>query len=182
MTLPKDEPRRTARRFWVLVAVAAALAIAIYALNPLHVPSYDPRLRILGLTLYPIPTHGMEPSLRYRQIVLASAWAYRNAEPRTGDVIVFRDPLDAESLYAKRVIAAGGSTIEIVNGVTLVDGRPLSEPYLGGVIARHDLSRTMAQIRVPPYSYFVMGDNRDDSFDSRMFGFIARSAVIARID
>jgi signal peptidase I len=170
------------RRFRLWVGLAVGLAIAIYALNPLKVPSYDPPLRILGLSLYRIPTHGMEPSLHYRQIVLASAWAYRNADPKPGDVIVFRDPLDAAALHAKRVIAAAGSTIEIVNGVTLVDGRPLSEPYLGGVIPRHDLSRTMAQVRVPPQSYFVMGDNRDDSFDSRIFGFIARTAVVARID
>jgi signal peptidase I len=171
-----------ARRFWLWVGLAAALAIAIYALNPLNVPSHDPRLRILGLSLYRIPTHGMEPSLHYGQIVLASAWPYRNADPRPGDIIVFRDPLDAAALYAKRVIAAGGSTVEIVNGVTLVDGRALSEPYLGGIVGHHDLSRTMAQVAVPAHSYFVMGDNRDDSFDSRMFGFIARSAVVARID
>lgn len=173
---------RRPRAAWIFVAFLAALALGMYALNPLKVPSQDPRLRVLGLNLYRIPTHGMEPTIRYGKVVLASAWPYFSGDPKPGDIIMFRDPLDAALLYAKRVIAAGGSTIEIANGVTLVDGRPLAEPYLGGVAGHHDLSRTMAKVQVPAGSYFVMGDNRDDSYDSRMFGFIARTAVVARVE
>jgi signal peptidase I len=174
--------RTRGRTGWVWVLAIAALGFAMYALNPLKVPSGDPRLRILGVNLYRIPTHGMEPTISYGKIVLASAWAYCNADPRPGDIILFRDPLDAALLYAKRVIAAGGSTVEIANGVTIVDGRPIDEPYLRGIAARHELSRTMPKVLVPAGNYFVMGDNRDDSYDSRMFGFIARGAVIARVE
>lgn len=174
--------RTRLRVVWVIVTAVVALAIAMYELNPLNVPSGDPRLRILGLNLYRIPTHGMEPTISYGKVVLASAWAYRNADPKPGDIIMFRDPLDAALLYAKRVIAAGGSTVEIADGVTIVDGRPIAQPYLGGVAGHHELSRTMPKVQVPAGSYFVMGDNRDDSYDSRMFGFIARSAVVARVE
>ncbi|HYM41218.1 MAG TPA: signal peptidase I [Steroidobacteraceae bacterium] len=174
--------RTRVRIVWVLVAAVVALALAMYELNPLRVPSADPRLRVLGFSFYRIPTHGMEPTIRYGKVVLASAWAYRNADPKPGDIIMFRDPLDAALLYAKRVIAAGGSSIEIANGVTIVDGRPIAEPYLGGVSGQHELSRNMPRVQVPAGSYFVMGDNRDDSYDSRMFGFIARSAVVARVE
>jgi signal peptidase I len=174
--------RTRVRVLRVLVTVLVALAIAMYTLNPLKVPSRDPRLRILGINLYRIPTHGMEPTISYGKIVLASAWPYCHADPKPGDIIMFRDPLDAALLYAKRVIASGGSTVEIANGVTVVDGHPLAEPYLGGVAGRHELSRSMPKLQVPAGSYFVMGDNRDDSYDSRMFGFIARSAVVARVE
>ncbi|HLY52685.1 MAG TPA: signal peptidase I [Steroidobacteraceae bacterium] len=174
--------RTRGRTVWGALAAVVALGCAMYAVNPLKVPSGDPRLRILGLNFYRIPTRGMEPTIGYGRIVLASAWAYCNADPKPGDIIMFRDPLDAELLYAKRVIAAGGSTVEIANGVTIVDGRPIAEPYLRGVAAHHELSRTMAKVQVPPGSYFVMGDNRDDSYDSRMFGFIARSAILARVE
>lgn len=174
--------RSRVRVLWVAVTAVVVLATAMYELNPLKVPSGDPRLRVLGLNFYRIPTHGMEPTISYGKIVLASAWAYRNADPKPGDIIMFRDPLDAALLYAKRVIAAGGSTIEIANGVTIVDGRTVAEPYLRGVAGHHELSRTMPKVQVPAGSYFVMGDNRDDSYDSRMFGFIARSAVVARVE
>jgi signal peptidase I len=174
--------RMRARNFWIGAMAIVALAVGMYAVNPLQVPSADPRLRILGLNFYRIPTHGMEPTIRYGRIVLASAWPYWNADPKPGDIILFRDPLDAALLYAKRVIAAGGSSVEIANGATIVDGRPIDEPYLRGVAARHELSRTMPKVQVPPGSFFVMGDNRDDSYDSRMFGFIARSAIIARVE
>lgn len=174
--------RSRMRLGWVCVWSVVALAIAMYLLNPLKVGSQDPRLRILGLNFYTMPTHGMEPTIRYGHFIVASVWPYRNADPRPGEIIMFRDPLDSELLYAKRVIAAGGSSVEIANGVTLVDGRPLPEPYLGGVAGRHELSRTMPKVQVPTGSYFVMGDNRDDSYDSRMFGFIVRSAVLARVE
>jgi len=174
--------RARVRLVWVVVAALVALAIAMYTLNPLKVPSGDPRLRILGISLYRIPTHGMEPTIGYGKIVLASAWPYCNADPKPGDIIMFRDPLDDALLYAKRVIASGGSTVEIVNGVTIVDGHPLAEPYLGGVAPHHELSRSMPKLQVPAGTYFVMGDNRDDSYDSRMFGFIARGAVVARVE
>jgi len=83
-------------------------------------------------------------------------------------------------LYVKRVIAAGGSTIEIVDGVTIIDGQPIQEPYLGGSAPRRDFSRTMARVRVPAQNFFVMGDNRDDSHDSRMFGALSRDQIIGK--
>ena len=172
--------RALSRVLGFLLALAAGLVILVYILNPLRTPSHDPRLRVLGFNLYRVPTHGMEPSLQYKEVFAVSAWPYRNADPKPGDVIVFRYPEDPSILYVKRVIAEGGATIEIVDGVTIIDGRPLPEPYLRGVVGHRDLSRTMPPFRVPPQSFFVMGDNRDDSYDSRMFGAVSRSQIIGK--
>jgi signal peptidase I len=172
--------RALGRALGLVGALAVAVAIAVYVLNPLGTRSLDPRLRVLGFNTYTVPTHGMEPTLQYHEVFNVSAWSYRNTAPKPGDVIVFRYPKDPSVLYVKRVIAAGGSTIEIVDGVTIIDGQPIQEPYLGGSVPRRDFSRTMARVRVPPQNFFVMGDNRDDSYDSRMFGAVSRDQIIGK--
>ena len=97
--------------------------------------------------------------------------------PRQGDVVVFRNPLDpAEPDFVKRVIGEPGDTVEIVNGQVFVNNELLEEPYL----ARRDFSsypRTM----VEPGRYFVMGDNRVQSEDSRFFGVVAGETIIGKV-
>jgi len=80
----------------------------------------------------------------------------------------------------KRVVAIGGSTVEIRNGITYVDGQPLAEPYLPTRLRPAGDSLQMAATRVPADSYFVMGDNRDGALDSRDFGPISRDHIIGR--
>jgi signal peptidase I len=81
--------------------------------------------------------------------------------PKRGDVVVFRFPLDPGRDFIKRVIAVPGDTIEIVNGTVFVNGVQLDEPYVTN-LARYDFTRQV----VPEKSYFVLGDNRGNSFDS----------------
>jgi signal peptidase I len=181
-----EVPEVTARRAFRglgFVALLVALAIALmYFVNPLHMPSKDLRLRLFGWTTYRQPTVAMEPTIRYQEVFTASAWPYRGADPRPGDIVVFEWPRDPSVRFVKRVIAAGGSTVEIVEGVTRVDGRALAEPYLHGHAARRDSSRHMAPVHVPAGSYFMMGDNRDQSDDSRDWGAVPRELILARVD
>jgi signal peptidase I len=80
------------------------------------------------------------------------------------------------------VIAGGGSTVEIVNGVTIVDGKPLEEAYVDPRNNIREYSRSMPRVRVPANAFFVMGDNRDDSDDSRSWGFVPRSHIVGKVD
>ena len=92
-----------------------------------------------------------------------------------GEVIVFHFPLDTSRDFVKRVIGTPGETVEIREGQVLIDGVPLQEPY----ITRRD-NRSMAAIEVPADSYFVLGDNRPGSNDSRDWGPVRFDLIIGR--
>ena len=96
-----------------------------------------------------------------------------------GDIVVFKYPKDLSRGYIKRLIGLPGDTIEIRAGEVWLNGRKLSEPY---VASRFNLShRSQPAIIVPPHSYYVLGDNRDNSSDSRMWGFVAEELLIAKV-
>jgi signal peptidase I len=98
-------------------------------------------------------------------------------EPRRGDVIVFVYPVDPSKDYIKRVIGLGGDRVEIVDKKVLVNGQALTEPYVRFadriIIPRGVQPRdNFGPVTVPPGKLFVMGDNRDQSYDSRFWGFV----------
>jgi signal peptidase I len=174
---------RTVVRVLATVGLAAlAVAVGVYFLNPLRTASHDPRLRLAGYAPFRNASRAMQPALRQNQIIIVSAWPYRNADPTPGDVVVFQYPLDRTVVFLKRVIASGGSTVEIVDGVTMVDGKPIDEPYVDPHNNVKDYSRRMSLVRVPANALFVMGDNRDESDDSRSWGFVPRSQVLGRVE
>lgn len=104
----------------------------------------------------------MEPTLLSGQRLIINKLVYRFRTPATGDIIVFGYPRDPSRDFVKRVIAAGGQTVEIRAGVVYVDGKALSEPYVH--YPSHD---NFPRIRVPKGTLFVLGDNRANSDDSR---------------
>jgi signal peptidase I len=178
---PEVSSRRAFRGLgFVVFLVALALAL-VYLLNPLHVASTDLRLRLFGLATYRSPSVGMEPTLRYQEAFIASAWPYRNADPKPGDVVVLVSPRDPALILVKRVIAGGGATVEVTDGVTRVDGRELARPYLAGVVGHGERAQNLPPVRVPPGSYFVMGDNPSASDDSRDFGPVPRGLILAKV-
>ncbi|HEY3413617.1 MAG TPA: signal peptidase I [Armatimonadota bacterium] len=106
----------------------------------------------------------MAPTLHGGEYTLINKLTYRWRVPERGDVIVFRSPTDPQADYIKRVIAVPGETVEVKDGIVFVNGNPLKESY----------EETMpdynyAEARVPPGSLFVLGDNRNRSFDSHLW-------------
>jgi signal peptidase I len=97
--------------------------------------------------------------------------------PRRGDVIVFSYPRDPSRDFIKRVIAVPGDTIDFANGNVLVNGVQLAEPY---IIERTDCRGAECHIVVPDKHYFVLGDNRNNSSDSRSWGFVPEENIIGQ--
>jgi signal peptidase I len=144
----------------VLSAVALMLAARAWVAEPLRIPS-----------------DSMAPTLRPGDHVLVDKTAYRRGDPRPGELAVVRAPGSGE-LLLKRVVAVGGQTVGLEDGVLVVDGRRPSEPYVD-----HDAvdSVFFGPVRVPPRSVFVLGDNRADSVDSRSFGALGDEALVGRV-
>jgi signal peptidase I len=95
-----------------------------------------------------------------------------------GDIVVFHYPKDPEETFLKRVTAVGGDRVEIRDGVVYINARPLDEPYAVHRGPLHSAYEEMGSVVVPQGSLFVMGDNRDNSSDSREWGFVPVRNVI----
>ena len=124
--------------------------------------------------LYAIPSASMAPTLEVGDHIIVTP--YGSNRPDHGDVVVFRSPTTSEEFIVKRVIAVPGDLIEARNGRVLIGGHALAEPYLREAAASGAIQ---AQI-IPADCYFVMGDNRGNSWDSRNWGVLPRELVVGR--
>lgn len=130
-----------------------------------------------------IPSPSMAPTLEVGDRVLVNKLSYRLHDVHRGDVVVFERPPDASNGEGdgikdliKRVVAIGGDTVEARDGVVFVNGQILDEPYLEPGTSTNDLERQT----IPADHVFVMGDNRTNSQDSRIFGAIAEDDIVGR--
>ncbi|MFM7231607.1 MAG: signal peptidase I [bacterium] len=106
-------------------------------------------------------------------------------QPRTGDIVVFQYPLEPRVDYIKRCIATGGQKVEIRDRVVFVDGKPLDEPYVRHTDpevwpAAKGPRDNLGPFTVPAGTLFMMGDNREESYDSRFWGFVPMDHVRGR--
>lgn len=143
-------------------------------------------LRTFVVQGYRIPSGSMENTLLNGDFVLVNKLAYRFAEPKTGDVIIFDYPLNPSKTFIKRIIAEPGETVEVINKTLYIDGKAEVSPYpikhIDPLIypAEYSNRDNFGPFQVPPRHYFVMGDNRDNSRDSREWGFLERKYVKGR--
>jgi len=128
-----------------------------------------------AMRLYVIPSSSMAPTLVPGDHIVVTPYRFGKT-PKRGDVIVFRSPRAADELMIKRVIGTPGDLVETRAGRVIVCGHALSEPYVTAQAA----SGAIAPQIIPAGSYFVLGDNRADSLDSRSWGVLPREAVVGR--
>jgi signal peptidase I len=117
----------------------------------------------------------MEPNLYQHQRLVVDKISFRMHPPQRGDIVVLDLP-EMEEMLVKRVVGLPGERVEILNGVVYINGEPLPEPF------PHDLTAyDMPELALPPLNYFVLGDNRGNSNDSRAFGGIHRDHIVGRV-
>lgn len=148
----------------VVVAAAIVLPVRYFLIQPFNVKGAS-----------------MEPNFHDNEYLIIDELSYRFREPQRGEVVVFRPPLDPGEYYIKRVIGLPGETIEITDGRVYLSNAAhpnrveLKEAYLDDLSTQGKKKVTLAADE-----YMVLGDNRDESLDSRSFGPIKRSALIGR--
>ena len=150
--------QRASRSLPVLAAWARDLVVALAISAFIIVFLYQP-VKVEGVS--------MMPGLEDQERIFVNKFVYRWEPIERGDIVVFRYPRDTSKSYIKRVIAVAGDRVRIEDGQVYVNGEPLAEDY---VPAEYADERSYPEIVVPPRSFFVLGDHRTMSSDSREFG------------
>ena len=116
----------------------------------------------------------MKPTLQPGEFLLVNRVAYKLGDPDIGDIIVFHAPGGSELDYIKRVIGLPGDEVRVVDGTVFVNDQPLYESYLA------EEPNYTGNWTVPTGSYFVLGDNRNNSSDSHLWGFVPEEDLVGR--
>jgi signal peptidase I len=134
---------------------------------------------IIVFLYQPVKVEGtsMMPGVADQERIFINKFVYRFEAIERGDVVVFRYPGDPSKNYIKRIVGVSGDRIEIYRGAVMVNGDRLAEPYLP---AEFRDERSMGEVVVPEGSYFVLGDHRNLSSDSRDFGVVERAAICGK--
>ena len=125
-----------------------------------------------------IDGQAMAPTLNDQDRLIINKLAYRISTPRVGDIVMFYYPLNPDKLFVKRVIAEEGDQVRIVDGRVYRNDVPLDESFVPTAFQSHE--RWGPQV-VPEGYYFVMGDHRNNSSDSRHWGFVPRKYIIGKV-
>ena len=179
---PKRRRKSIVREYAEAIAIAVLLALVI---------------RSLVVQAFTIPSGSMMETLLVGDYILVNKFLYGPElpltelhlpalrDPRRGDIIVFKYPQDEKRDFIKRIVATPGERVQVRGHQVFVNGRPLQEPYTkyvdSGTARGWDAYCGYAYgcepTTVPPDAYFVMGDNRDNSQDSRYWGFVKRDKI-----
>jgi signal peptidase I len=150
-------------RVWtrdLLIAIGLALVIIVFLYQPVKVEGTS-----------------MAPLLSDQERIFINKFVYRFEDIHRGDVVVFWYPLDRSKSFIKRVIGLPGETVDIRHGLLYVNGQLIPEPY---VPSQYTDITDFGPVKVPKDSYFVMGDHRISSNDSRVFGPVASQFIYGR--
>lgn len=168
MSMEEEKPKQNGNSFWefvrfAIIAIAIVLPIRIFIAQP-----------------FVVSGSSMVPTFKDGQYLIVDEISYRLGTPERGDVVIFRYPKDPTKFFIKRIIGLPNETVDVDgNEITITnqehpDGIQLSQPYLRTV------SNTKDHMMLGSDEYFVMGDNRPGSSDSRVWGPVARKFIIGK--
>lgn len=144
----------------ILLAVAIAVFIVIFVVQPVKVEGTS-----------------MQPQLVDQERIFVNRFIYHLKDIRRGDVVVFWYPKDHNKSFIKRVLGIPGDEVEIRRGVVYVNGSKIEEPYLK---AEYCDGQSYRKVTVPPGHYYVLGDNRNSSNDSRSWGCVPEDLIYGK--
>jgi len=143
----------------VLISLAIILPVRMFLIQPFYVEGAS-----------------MEPSFYNREYLIVNEIVYRFNKPQRGEVIVFKYPKNPSTYYIKRILALPGETIEIISGKVYVNNKILEEEYI-----KLFSTDNTEEIILAESEYFVLGDNRNNSYDSRRFGPLKEKYIIGKV-
>lgn len=165
-TRPPQEPEGRGGLGWkvwvrdIVFALLTAVLLIVFVVQP---------VRVEGTS--------MEPRLHDQERIFVNKFVYQLGEIQRGDIVVFWYPRDPDKSFIKRVIGLPGEEIAIRNGIVYVDGVPLEEPYVPPQYFDHG---SFGPVVVPENCYFVLGDHRNSSNDSRAWGCVPRENIFGK--
>jgi signal peptidase I len=149
------------------IVETAVLTVLMFVIINLAVQNYD------------VSGPSMEPSLHDQERIMVDKVSYLFHSPARGDVIVFAAPPTPNESYVKRIIALPGDVISVDGTAVIVNGVTLSETYVDPAMQGNSYAPIVNRV-VPPNAYFVLGDDRRNSSDSRAWGFVPRANIVGR--
>ncbi len=160
---PRGRQRFFESRYWVrdfVLAILLAFIVIVFLYQPVQVEGTS-----------------MMPHLENNERIFINKFVYRFEAIKRGDIVVFWYPLDPAKSYIKRVIGLPGERVSIVEGKVYIDGRPLKESYIPPEYLDH---QSEPPAMVPPGHYYVLGDHRESSNDSRIWGTVDRKYIYGK--
>ena len=131
-----------------------------------------------GFQVARVEGQSMAPTLADQDRLIVNKLAYRMGEPRRGDIVMLYYPINPDKSFVKRVIAEEGDEVRIVDGTVYVDDVPMRDDFVPEEFRSHD---DYAPTRIPDGYYFVMGDHRNNSSDSRHWGMVPKKYIIGKV-
>ncbi|MEG6615316.1 signal peptidase I [Peptococcaceae bacterium 1198_IL3148] len=143
----------------VVIAVVLAIVIRMFVIEPFYIPSGS-----------------MEPTLMVNDRIIVSKLSYHFEQPEYGDIVVFKYPMDTSRNFVKRLIGEPGDTVELKDSKLYINGEAMPESFLPAGL-QYD---NFGPIEVPAGQYFMLGDNRNNSEDSRYWGFLPEDLIVGK--
>jgi signal peptidase I len=153
--------------------------LALFIIQCLLISQIEADWLMPSVKAYKIPTQSMSPTIEMGDKIIADMKVYQNKAPLRGDLIVFKYPLRESVSYVKRLIGLPGEVLEIRNRTVFINGQPLQENYVK-YLDPGSVNEHFGPVAIPPNQFFVLGDSRDNSQDSRYWGLVKQSQILGQ--